>query len=177
MNRFFSLLYRKVIKFVNIFDRKKYKLLYVNYLRMLGVKVEGNPRWISDDLFVDPEGYDYITIGDLVTISRGCTILVHDYSPTNFFWLEDDSIETVKKKDYVSIGKGCFIGANTTLLAGSEIGENSIIAAGSVVTGIVPPNSVYGGVPARFIQSTEEYIGKVKLRDFEKIEITKRKKD
>lgn len=44
--------------------------------------------------------------------------------------------------------KGCTIGANSTIIAGVEIGENSFIGAGSVVTKNIPANSVWFGNPA-----------------------------
>ena len=49
----------------------------------------------------------------------------------------------------VVIGKNCWIGTNCIILAGSEIGENSVIAAGSIVNGIIPPNCLAIGRPAK----------------------------
>lgn len=49
-----------------------------------------------------------------------------------------------------------------TILPGVEIGPNSIVAAGSVVTRSVPPGEVWGGVPAHFIETTKEYADKCK---------------
>lgn len=59
----------------------------------------------------------------------------------------DDTVKGVK------IGSDCWIGSNSTLLAGTIIGNGSIIAAGAVVRGDIPPNSVWGGVPARYIKN------------------------
>ena len=54
------------------------------------------------------------------------------------------------------IKKGAKIGANTTLLPGVVIGENSLVGAGSVVTRHVPDNEVYAGNPARFLKKMSE---------------------
>jgi len=53
----------------------------------------------------------------------------------------------------VIVGANCWIGAKVTLLAGSEIGHSSVVAAGSVVNAKFPPYSVIGGVPARLLKS------------------------
>lgn len=49
----------------------------------------------------------------------------------------------------VVIGNNCWIGAGVTILDGSEIGDGCVIAAGAVVSGSIPPNSVAMGIPAR----------------------------
>ena len=53
----------------------------------------------------------------------------------------------------VKIKRNAWIGAGAVICPGVTIGENSVIAAGSVVTKDVPDNSVYGGVPAKFIKN------------------------
>ena len=50
-------------------------------------------------------------------------------------------------------GRNVWVGANVSILPGVTIGDNSIIAAGSVVTKDVPANAIVAGVPARFIRS------------------------
>lgn len=52
----------------------------------------------------------------------------------------------------VVIEKDVWIGCNVTILSGVNIGRGSVIAAGAVVTKDVPPYSICGGVPARFIK-------------------------
>ena len=42
----------------------------------------------------------------------------------------------------------------------TSIGDNVVIGAGSVVSGIIPDNSVACGVPARVLCSTDDYVGK-----------------
>jgi acetyltransferase-like isoleucine patch superfamily enzyme len=48
----------------------------------------------------------------------------------------------------VTIGTNCWVGANCTLLPGITIGDNAVVAAGSVVNRSVPANELWGGVPA-----------------------------
>jgi acetyltransferase-like isoleucine patch superfamily enzyme len=48
----------------------------------------------------------------------------------------------------VKIGCNVWIGMNTLVLKGSVIGDNSIIGAGSTVTGEIPPNCIAAGNPA-----------------------------
>lgn len=60
------------------------------------------------------------------------------------------------KCEPVSIGKNVFIGSRVTILKGVSIGDNSIIATGSVVNINVPDNTIAGGVPARIISSIDK---------------------
>lgn len=52
----------------------------------------------------------------------------------------------------ITIGRNVWIGANSTVLPGVTVGDNSIIAAGAVVTKDVPENAVVAGVPAKIIK-------------------------
>ncbi|MBY0754089.1 sugar O-acetyltransferase [Clostridium sardiniense] len=53
----------------------------------------------------------------------------------------------------VKIRSNAWLGSGVTVCPGVTIGENSVIGAGSVVTKDVPSNTVYAGVPAKFIKS------------------------
>lgn len=55
----------------------------------------------------------------------------------------------------VTIGKRVFIGVNTVIVNSVEIGDDAVIAAGSVVTKDVPAGEIWGGNPAKFIKKRE----------------------
>jgi acetyltransferase-like isoleucine patch superfamily enzyme len=87
-----------------------------------------------------------ITIGDDVLIGPRVNLVSesHPVNPVNRKVLE------VKP---IVIKRNVWLGANVTVLPGVTIGENSVVAAGAVVTRDVPDNSIVGGIPAKFIKS------------------------
>ena len=56
----------------------------------------------------------------------------------------------------IVIERNVWIAAGATIIGGVTVGENSVVAAGSVVTKDVPPNTLVGGNPARVIRSVAE---------------------
>jgi acetyltransferase-like isoleucine patch superfamily enzyme len=53
----------------------------------------------------------------------------------------------------IKLGNNIWVGAKVTFLDGCIVGNNSVVAAGAVVNGIYPDNSVIGGVPAKVIKT------------------------
>jgi len=108
-------------------------------LRLTGMRIEDNASvglGASFDIFF-PE---LITIKENSVIGFNALILCHE-----FLIKEYRTGETI-------IGRNVVIGANSTVLAGVEIGDNSIIGACSLVNSDVPSNSFYAGIPAREIK-------------------------
>ena len=52
------------------------------------------------------------------------------------------------KRHGIRIGTNVWIGAGVTVLPGCSIGDNAIVAAGSVVTKDIPANEIWGNIPA-----------------------------
>lgn len=103
-----------------------------------------------------------VRIGNNVKIQSGVylphgTVVGDDVFIGPYACVTNDRYPVSGKLCPVIIGTGCIIGANSTLIAGVNIGDSSVIAAGSVVTKDVPPNVVVVGVPARIYASREEY--------------------
>lgn len=55
----------------------------------------------------------------------------------------------------IKIGNNIWVGAKVTFLDGSQVGNNSVVAAGAVVKGIFPDNVIIGGVPAKILKVIE----------------------
>lgn len=55
----------------------------------------------------------------------------------------------------ISIGNNVWIGGHSVILGGVTIGDNSIIAAGSVVLKDIPANTIYGGNPAKKLKDID----------------------
>ncbi|GAB3736779.1 sugar O-acetyltransferase [Spirosoma lituiforme] len=53
----------------------------------------------------------------------------------------------------ILIRRNAWIGAGATILPGVTVGENSIVAAGAVVSRDVPPNTVVAGIPAKVVKA------------------------
>ena len=86
-----------------------------------------------------------ITIGDHCLIGELTSIMDTDYHSL--------SSEISPKSEPVTIGNNVWIGRLCSVLPGISIGDNSVVAAGSVVNKDVPPNTLVGGVPAKTIRT------------------------
>ncbi|MBC2696059.1 MAG: acyltransferase [Desulfobacteraceae bacterium] len=93
-----------------------------------------------------------VIIGDNCMISTCCLIMDsddHPISPEKRLLKLPVNKEDVKP---VRIGNNVWIGANSTILKGVTIGDNSIVATRSVVTKNIPANCIFGNEPARLIK-------------------------
>jgi acetyltransferase-like isoleucine patch superfamily enzyme len=112
-----------------------------------GPFVMGRRCQISTGCFLGA-GEAGLTLGDDVLVSPNCTILTGTY---RFDRLDVPLQEQGTESKPTRIGHRVWIGSNCVVLAGSEIGDNVIVSAGSVVSGRVPPNSIVLGNPAKVI--------------------------
>ena len=99
-----------------------------------------------------------LEIRDGAKMNNNCIVACRDkivigagteFGPSVFLYDHDHihSYETGKNDGYntepIIIGKNCWIGANTVILKGARLGDNCVIAAGSVVMGEVPEGAVF----------------------------------
>ena len=71
---------RKSIQIYKFVSRRLFNERFTVFLKHLGVNVIGKPGFISDDVWIDEVAPELITIKNRAIISKGVTLLVHDYS-------------------------------------------------------------------------------------------------
>ncbi len=118
----------------------------VNFL--MGVKFKspelisiGNNVVVNSGVLLDGRGT--LHISDNVDIARGVLIwtMSHNYENNHVVF----SLP-------VKIGCNCWIGSNSQVLPGVELGDNIVVGCGSIVTRSFSKNSIIAGVPAKFIK-------------------------
>ena len=136
-------------------------------VRELLAELTGRPVHETVTLF-PPFTADFgrnITLGQHVFINSGCRfqdqggIRIGDDSligHNTVLATLDHDINPVRRADMhpapITIGRNVWIGANATVLKGVTIGEDAVVAAGSVVTADVPEGAVVVGSPARVVR-------------------------
>jgi acetyltransferase-like isoleucine patch superfamily enzyme len=116
-------------------------------VKISGPFVMGKRVQISTGCFIGA-GRGGLTLGDDVLISPNCVIMTGSYV---FDRLDVPLQEQGTTSKAVRIGHRVWVGSNSVVLAGAELGDNVIVSAGSVVGGTVPPNSIVLGNPAKVI--------------------------
>ncbi len=88
-----------------------------------------------------------VTVECLARLAAGCKLIDHDHEvpPTGL------PMGGNGREGPITIGRDAWLGANVIVLRGVTVGAGAIVAAGAVVTGDVPPDEIWGGVPARRI--------------------------
>ena len=97
-----------------------------------------------------------VRIGNYVRINENVRIFTHDGGT----WV----LRNLKNEDYdidifnrVFIGNNVHIGSNVSIMPGVKIGNNCIIGVGAIVTKDIPNNSIAVGIPAKVIETIDEY--------------------
>ena len=158
-------LFWKIIYYKNPVEKKKKK----------GVILGTGNSFVDHPCFAS-EPY-LVRFGNDNRVSFGVSFVTHDGGR----WVLDRLYPEDKpfiKYGVIKIGNNNFIGANSIINPGVTIGDNCIIAAGSVVTKNIPSGEIWGGIPAHYIMRIEEYKDKIinnkNCFDLEKMKKNKR---
>ncbi len=122
--------------------------VYDNVLIIGNVKV-GMNCWIGPNCILDGSGGE-LFIGDNCSISAGTHIYTHDTVQRAL----SGGVDQITKGS-VFIGKNCYVGPNSVISKGSNIGEGCVLGALTFVNGMnIPANSKVYGIPARIINKS-----------------------
>lgn len=109
------------------------------------VKVRKNAKLLIEDN-VKINYYCIIVCHNEIEIGQGTefgpSVYLYDHDHDYRKGLSADSDGEKYKSSKIRIGKNCWIGANTVILRGTELGDNCIVGAGSVLKGKYADNSV-----------------------------------
>lgn len=112
----------------------------------------GDEIYLTGDVDFGSEPF-LVRLGSQITIADGVRFVTHD-GAARLLRHESPNLHIYAP---ISVGDRVFIGVQAILMPGVNIGSDSIVAAGAVVTRDVPPGVVVGGVPAQVIKSVAEY--------------------
>ena len=132
----------------------------VMLLRHAGITIGRDCRLFAADWGSEPY---LIRLGDHVVVSNNVRFLTHD-GAVWVFRPEDPDLDVFGT---IRIGNNVCIGLNAIILPNTQIGDNCIVGAGSVVKGKIPSNSVVIGNPAKVVMPLEvqkRLIGMSKFR-------------
>ncbi|MFT4112068.1 WcaF family extracellular polysaccharide biosynthesis acetyltransferase [Silvibacterium sp.] len=102
----------------------------------------GDDAWIGERAWID--NLTTVHIGSNACISQGAYLCTgnHDWTSPTF------NLRIAP----IFLGDGSWVAAMSTLLPGATLGECAIAAAGSVVSGEIPPYEIFAGNPAVFVR-------------------------
>ncbi len=99
----------------------------------------GNWCWLGEEVFI--LNFELVRIGDYACVSQRAFLCGgnHDFRDPAFRF----------RNGPISIGDGAWVGAQVFVGPNVEVGEETVVAAGSVVTKSLPENRIFSGNPAR----------------------------
>jgi acetyltransferase-like isoleucine patch superfamily enzyme len=120
------------------------------YVRLFGMDIDPTAEFSLSAYFdrTFPKG---VHIGRNTYVALKATVLTHDRTRGLYV--------------HTRVGENCFIGAASILMPGVVVGDNSIVAAGAVVTKDVPPGSIVAGNPATVIRDGIDVMAYGRFRD------------
>lgn len=133
------------------------------FSELIGKKVDDSFLLIPP--FFTTGGLD-ISVGRNVFVNQNCTFydlggldIADDVmiGPNVSIITSGHPVEPSRRRSFVvakpiAIERNVWIAAGATIIGGVTVGENAVVAAGSVVTRDVPPNTLVGGNPAKVIR-------------------------
>lgn len=133
----------------------------IGFCRTLGVTIGEDCSIMGTKHPFGSEPY-LIIIGNHVRINDGVQFITHDggvWVIRHMQW-QNQNVSDIDLFGKITIGDNVQIGSRAIIMPGVTIGSNVIIGAGAIVTRSIPSNSVAVGVPARPIETIQQYYEK-----------------
>jgi acetyltransferase-like isoleucine patch superfamily enzyme len=150
------LIFKRVSEFIKLTIAERSNLGKINYLKKRGTLIgEGVTLNCKISAF-GTEPY-LVKIGDECLFAADVRFITHDGGVDI---LNKNMYFGDKKMDKIApviIGNRVYIGTGAYIMPGVTIGDNVVIGAGAIVVHDIPNNSVAVGVPAKVIESIDEY--------------------
>jgi acetyltransferase-like isoleucine patch superfamily enzyme len=135
--------------------------LLMDYVKLMPKTVIGDDCKFDD--YVNTSGY--VKIGNRVRIKR-CSMIGQAVEAEDDVWIGSHVTTTrIKypkpiggeemKEEWIVFKKNCMIGSKALILAGTTVGENAVVGAGSLVTRDCEPFGIYVGSPAKLIRKRD----------------------
>lgn len=115
-------------------------------------KITRGTRYPGLSMGCHVDGRNGIHFGKNVWVGPRVSIISMNHNPNDY--------REYIKCEPILIGDNCWLGANSVILPGVELGEHTVVAAGSVVTkSFKDSNQVLAGVPAKVVRKLNQYEG------------------
>ena len=122
------------------------KAVIIHYPEQVSI---GTSCSINSGVRIQASPSSQVIIGDRVSISYGCLIITTSLDLTS---IGNNRLQRQHSSADTMIEDGAWLGAKATILAGVNVGENAVVAAGALVNQDVPKGTLVAGVPARVIR-------------------------
>ena len=134
---------------VSSWEGHPYKTGIFSYLKESEIKIGKNTGLSGAVIFCR----DRVLIGDYCWLSPGVIIIDNNSHAVSIDHTIREKGEI--KSAPVILGDNVWLGMRSIIFKGVTIGDNSIIAAGSIVTKDIPANCLAGGIPAKVIKELD----------------------
>lgn len=95
-------------------------------------------------------------IGNFTVINCQDGVEIQDNVKVGYHCVISSRSTIDNRRGKIILKKNCNLGANSVVMPGVSIGENSIVGANSFVNRSIPPNEIWVGTPAKFLKKLKE---------------------
>ena len=155
---------RKVRRYFSFARKVRFMTMTDGFKRADYLRKRNELAAIGDNVYyysrIFPSDPKLLKLGNNVVICTNVRFVGHDRVDIMLSWMfeKENGHKYTKYFAPIEVGNTVFIGSDTVILPGVQIGDNSIIGAGAVVTRDLPSGNVWGGVPARRIGAFQSFV-------------------